>query len=459
MKLEKENEMFDTWLYASDWRYSAAIVGLNKYLEFYKHEIEYELTDDYLKFHIADITEERYLKFAEFYYEDQFLHRELERYMALEQWTEDQTKRINELLKGNAVMKKVFGKIRFDGTNSSEIETRIENHRNDLIRETFRNKNNLYKNFANPGQLFKECGTCCRLWGYYVDGGRKTKSISYNFDVNTFVSEDDMLFDFIPFAFWGDREVFFVNDNFSLRQMVTTNQTLEKLVRTETSDSANKDARKALFKTIQKTADFLNYSVEVITKQRDTEFFETMYVRKESIKVLRKLKAYEPFCFSVKIADNYYLDVQKKVTECILNLVRTDELIEFFLKQDMRRDTKYSSEYLVSLLIQINNLICKGGEKLNQSMRGAYACAKAVVKVVPENKRTAYRQKLTSAVVFKDYDRYCQILLQLSNYSGVAFDFVYDLFEDFEKNKDTAYTFINALTPEKDEKKQGGETE
>ena len=73
MKLEKENEMFDTRLYASDWRYSAAIVGLNKYLEFYKHEIEYELTDDYLKFHRADITEERYLKFAESYYEDQFL--------------------------------------------------------------------------------------------------------------------------------------------------------------------------------------------------------------------------------------------------------------------------------------------------------------------------------------------------------------------------------------------------
>ena len=61
--------------------------------------------------------------------------------------------------------------------------------------------------------------------------------------------------------------------------------------------------------------------------------------------------------------------------------------------------------------------------------------------------------------MFKDYDRYCQVLLQLSNYSGVAFDFVYDLFEDFEKNKDVAYTFINALTPEKNEKKQGGETE
>ena len=163
--------------------------------------------------------------------------------------------------------------------------------------------------------------------------------MSYNFDVNTFVSQDDPFFDFIPFAFWGDREVFFVNDNFSLEQLVRTNETLEKQVQMQvTEEQKSKSARKVLFKTIQETADFLNYSVEVITKQRDAEFFETMYVRKESIKVLRKLNVYEPFCFSVKINDNYYLDVQKKVTECILNLVRTDELIEFFLKRDMRRD-------------------------------------------------------------------------------------------------------------------------
>ena len=304
--------------------------------------------------------------------------------------------------------------------------------------------------------MFKERGICCRLWGYYVDGGRKTKALSYNFDVNTFVSQDDPLFDFIPFAFWGDREVFFVNDNFSLEQLVRTNETLEKQVQMQvTEEQKSKSARKVLFKTIQETADFLNYSVEVITKQRDAEFFETMYVRKESIKVLRKLNVYEPFCFSVKINDNYYLDVQKKVTECILNLVRTDELIEFFLKRDMRRDIQSDSEYLVSLLIRVNILICGGGE-MNQAMRGAYACAKEVVSTIPENKCNAYRQKLTSAVVFKDYDRCCQILLQLSNYSGVTFDFVYNLFEDFDKNKDVIYTFINALTSKKEKIKQEG---
>ena len=233
-------------------------------------------------------------------------------------------------------------------------------------------------------------------------------------------------------------------------------QTLEKQVQMQvTEEQKSKSARKVLIKTIQETADFLNYSVEVITKQRDAEFFETMYVRKESIKVLRKLNVYEPFCFSVKINDNYYLDVQKKVTECILNLVRTDELIEFFLKRDMRRDIQSDSEYLVSLLIRINNLVCGGGE-MNQAMRGAYACAKAVVSAIPENKYKAYRQKLTSAVVFNDYDRCCQILLRLSIYSGVTFDFVYDLFENFEKNKDVIYTFINALTSKKEEIKKEG---
>ena len=40
----------------------------------------------------------------------------------------------------------------------------------------------------------------------------------------------------------------------------------------------------------------------------------------------------------------------------------------------------------------------------------------------------------------------CQILLQLSNYSDIEFRFVYDLYDNFEDNKDLAYTFINALS-------------
>ena len=142
-------------------------------------------------------------------------------------------------------------------------------------------------------------------------------------------------------------------------------------------------------------------------------------------------------------------------------MVRTDELIEFFLKRDMRRDIQSDSEYLVSLLIRINNLTCGGGEIMNKKMAGAYACAKRIAEKVEDkkisvNKIVSYRQKLTSAIVFKDYDRCCQILLQFSNYVEMPFDFFYDLIEDCEKNKDILFTFINALPVKKESKKQEG---
>lgn len=83
---------------------------------------------------------------------------------------------------------------------------------------------------------------------------------------------------------------------------------------------------------------------------------------------------------------------------------------------------------------------------MNDKLKGAYGSAKKVAEALETNKLDSYRQKLTSSIIFKDYDRVCQILLQLSNYSGVEFNFVYDLYDNFEDNKDLAYTFVNALT-------------
>ena len=45
--------------------------------------------------------------------------------------------------------------------------------------------------------------------------------------------------------------------------------------------------------------------------------------------------------------------------------------------------------------------------------------------------------------------------LEVSVNTDGNFEFAYDLFEDFERNKDIAYTFINALT-KKSEDNQGG---
>ena len=93
---------------------------------------------------------------------------------------------------------------------------------------------------------------------------------------------------------------------------------------------------------------------------------------------------------------------------------------------------------------------------MNQKMIGAFAAAKSVNKALETNKINSYKQKLISSITFKNYDRFCEILLQLSSYSGIVFNFSYDLFDDFEENKNLAYTFINALG-NNESNKEGGE--
>ena len=83
---------------------------------------------------------------------------------------------------------------------------------------------------------------------------------------------------------------------------------------------------------------------------------------------------------------------------------------------------------------------------MTKGMTVAYACAKKVAERLQENKRKSYRQRLTSSLALKDYSAFLDILAQLSNYTDIQFDFVYDLFENFEDNKELAYTFANAMT-------------
>lgn len=84
---------------------------------------------------------------------------------------------------------------------------------------------------------------------------------------------------------------------------------------------------------------------------------------------------------------------------------------------------------------------------MNKGMRSAYAGAERAVAVLKNrnqaNKIRSYRAKLLSALVFNDHGRFSEILLNLSNFTDVYFPFAYDLFEDFEANKEVAYTFVN----------------
>lgn len=445
MKSIIENEKFNTKMETSDWRYSASIVGLIKYFDYLvamEYEAEanlYKIEHDVISYNSEDITEERYLHFAEYYFQDAMHHKIIEQILNNNEFNDEQIKLVNDKLKANVVMKKVFGDLKFSGENKEIILQNIKGNRLLLIKETYRTGQSLYANFANTNSLFVENGNICRMQNYNIDAGKKSKSISYNWDFKTYKFDDIKEFDFIPFAFSKSYESFFINNNYSIKQLFNTNNLI----------SNSENPRSTLFCDLKNSADFIDFDVEVIIKNRNDDYFETLYIRKDAIKIFTAIENYKAIKMKYKVNDNYYMDFEKEVTDSILNNIKVDRLIEMLLK------SKSNYTYNIKTLIKINTLIY-GGDRMDKQMKSAYISAKKVMEKIPENKVNSYKQKLISAITFKDYERFCEILLQLSSYSEVVFDFAYDLFEDFEGNKNIAYTFINALNVEFN-KDNGGE--
>lgn len=431
MKTILENNDFNTRLETSDWRYSASIVGLIKYFDYQKslgEEIKYNIDHDILEYNSEDITEERYLLFAEYYFEEDMHHRVLEQILNDDELTEEQKNAANKKIKANSIMKKIFKNFKVSNENKDEILKLINENRLDLIRETYRNGIKLYRNFINPNLLMSEKGKICRLTNYYIDIAKKGKSIAYNWNINTYDYEDEIEFDFIPFAFSQSREGFFINNNYSIRQLNNSNNLIK--------DSDN--PRNVLFKDMKKNANLIDYDVEIVTKDRDNDYFKTLYIRKDALKILKQINEFNFKPARIELEKDYWIDLEKEVIDSVLNKLKVDRLIDKLLKN------KKAYNYNISILIKINALIY-GGDIMDKKMKSAYGSAKKVAEVIEENKVNSYKQKMISSIVFKDYERFCEILLQLSSYSGVVFDFAYDLFEDFEGNKNIAYTFVNAL--------------
>lgn len=443
MKRRIENAKFDTILETSDWRYSASIVGLLKYFNYLVamgEDIEsnlYEIDHDAIAYNSEDITEVRYLRFVEHYFDTSMHHRVIEQILNNNEFSDEQIKLVNDKFKANAVIKKVFGGFQFNGENKDVILKAINENRLLLIKETYRTGKSLYANFANPNSLFLENSGICRLNNYYIDTGKKSKSISYNWNYSSYIFDEVIEFDFIPFAFSKSYEAFFINNNFDVKQLYNTNNLI--------SDSDN--PRSTIFYDLKNSADYIDYDVEVIVKNRDYDYFETLFIRKSAIKIINQLGNYNSIKINYKVNDNYYIHLEKEVTNCILNDIKLDSFIETMLK------SKSDYSYNLNTLIKINTLIY-GGDGMNTQMKSAYSSAKKVMEAIPENKVNSYKQKLISAITFNDYERFCEILLQLSSYSGVVFNFAYNLFEDFDENKNLAYTFINALNVESN--KDGG---
>lgn len=458
MITEITDNKFDRKLVCSDWRYSATVVGMIRFMKDkgidYKIESD-ELGQDALYYYSKDVigkkAEEAYLDFAQDYFNGSMHHLILKELLEKDELNDDQIKIANEKLGANAILKKVFEKEKYNLENKEELLQRLTNHRMEIIRETYRNGMSMYRNFSNTGCLGLEKGNICRLNGYYIDLGKKSKSAAFYWDFSTYTAQDEPEFDYIPFAFTRSYESFFINNNFSIKKLLQANENIKTLL------GYKENPRTCLFGQTEAASAFIEYEVEVIVKERELDYFMTLFVRKEAIKIFEAIgNDYDVLTKPCKV-DKEYIPVEKTVTDAVLNGVHLDGLIEKLLKSGEGYHT-----YLIGHLIKINQLLYgNGGEQMNQTMKGAYGAAKQVVEVFKknkhENKINTYRQKLISAITFHDYDRYNEILLQLSAYSEVPFNFAFDLFEDFEQHKNLAYTFVNALNDTKPQEEKNNE--
>lgn len=474
---------FTDYLEADDWKNAAAIVGLIRFFEYaeipynreeiyqaketYGDDAEYDEGLDFLKFNASDIVDEKLDDFIEDYFAEEMHHCAVEKALGKSEWSKEEIDFINDKLTANTVMKKIFAKQKFDGTNREDILGLIQKNRTNIVRETYRNKSILYRNFCNENVFRKSKGDTVRLRGYYVDFAKKGKSVSYRYDTGLFSSSDSVFYDFIPFAFTIGRESFFINDNSTIKQLVNTNRILQDKCWDQrvNQTQGSVDTRRVLFENIIYASDFLNYDVEIIKKDVEKSYFETFFLRRESIDILQQIRNYKVFCRTVKL-ENGYVSILEIVTDSIRDLQLMDSLIEALIKADTNQKTADNSvlaRSIIGLNVLIRNKLHIGGENMNKVMRSAYAGAENAAAVLKRrnqgNKISSYKAKLLSALLFHDYNRFSEILLSLSNYTDVYFPFAYDLFEDFEGNKEAAYTFVNNFNEYSKEKTKDNETD
>ncbi len=468
---------FNRKIEAGDWRHSAIIYGIYQFYEYlvkkkgYNKKALFDYDEDFFYYRYEDLQDDhRYYDFVEYYFGSALHHRFIED--ALEDQEEfdlkkdkEKIKEINDRMKGNSICKKVFGSQKFDGNNKEEVLAIIEKERVKLIRETYRYLREGYAKFCNENCLRSESKATCRLQGYNVDEGRKTKAISYNFNRESFVGVDSLEFDFIPFAFSRAREAIFINNAFSIGELITVNRKIQERI-TNTAMGFNRDAvdfRDLLFFSFEKTVPLLRFNVEIIVKETDEAYYKTLMVRKESVEFFLRLERekylnqiHKALKLPCRLKDGTYLNMLNILCHSVINQLHLDGTIEILLKDQMHSKGN-DHGYLISQLIIMNEMIYKGGTMEHKQLKEAYAVSQAVVDQLKEekaNKIRSYRQRLTSSLVFKDYDRFIEILLQLSSYTQVKMPFVRHLLEDFEENKNVAYSFVNGL--EDFEKKQGG---
>lgn len=460
MKTKIDYFDYDTLLQPTDWRFSAAVVGLCKYFDYfgivYKvlYDVE-EKPDNYIHgfdgiiYKSEDITEEKYLEFAENYFEKYMTHKNILNILESQEFSEEQIKLVNDLVKSKTVLKGIFDKIKFDGTNKDIFISTIEENRAEIIKNIFKNGNNLYKNYCNERLIFTEDNSTCRLRGYNVDKDRKTSNLGFCFSKESFESNDILEFDFIPFAFSNSdmRETYFVNNNFSVKSLTQTNYAFSN----QLSSTENKYDKNKLMLVLQNSKDYISYDVEIISKSQDKAYYETFFVRLERLKKLRELSG-KSLNFVKEINDKYIFNLEKEVyMRCLNNVLLDDAILRMFRFYFDDNAGKSYIKNRTDMLIDIN-VSWKGNEIMDEiknqiglAKKCGHLVSKRLIEMKSSNKIISYKYKLSSALNTHDYDRVKDILLRLSAEVSMEFPFFYAFLENAEKYKDIVFAFANSL--------------
>ena len=458
MKTNVDYKGYDTLIQPTDWRYSAACLGLHRFLTY--SGFDFKLLNDCedtvdgaiygfdgILYHSSDLTEENYLLFAENFFKKDMTHLTILSMLENAEFTDENIKTINDLIKSKTVLKKLVGKIKFDGTNKDVISNLINENRFEIIKSIFRYGKNLYSDYCNSNLLLTDSNNHCRLVGYSVDEVRKTRFLGFCFSKESVDCNDVIEFDFIPFAFSNLEmyETYFVNNNYSIKELVKTNDTLSERLR----DNEKKNPKTRLLSVLQQADNFINYDVEIIEKNRDNDYYSTLFVRTERLRALKQLSD-KSLSFTYKIAEDYWLNLEKEVFERCLNNVLLDDLIERMLKisLDSGEVNKTTVRFRTNTLVDIN-VSWKGSmimSELENAKKLGFVVSQKLIEKRGKNKISSYQQRIISALVAHDYDRVKEVLLSLSAYSGVEFAFFYKFLEDAEQYKDLAFAFASSLT-------------
>lgn len=459
MKTNVDYKGYDTLIQPTDWRYSASCLGLHRFLTY--SGFDFKLLNDCedtvdgaiygfdgILYHSSDLTEENYLLFAETFLSKfkGMPHIEvLKRFNGKEHLTDYEEKDIKTLNKMIKELKLTDNELKFDGENKDVFIKQINDNRLDIIRKCLYTFYQKYCRDIRNKSIFYNGYKTCRINGYWIDESKKSNSLGFCFDKNSFTFEDVIEFDFIPFAFSNSEmyETYFLNNNYSIKDLVNTNRILSKRLR----DNEKKNPKTRLLSVLQQADDFINYDVEIIVKNRDNDFYNTMFVRAERLRALKQLKD-KSLSFTYKIAEDYWLNLEREVYERCLNNVLLDDLIERMLK--IIRDSevnKTTVRFRINTLVDIN-VSWKGSmimSELENARKLGFVVSQKLIEKRGKNKISSYQQRIISALVAHDYDRVKEVLLSLSAYSGVEFAFFYKFLEDAEKYKDLAFAFASSL--------------